>query len=352
MQLVNLHDYEVLAQSRLAQPIWDYYQGGSDDEITLHANHEAFRHLRLCPHVLTGTGSCDLRTSMLGSEISMPIIVAPTAGHGMAHPAGECATMRGAGAAQTGMIVSTDSTYSLEEIAQSAAGPHWYQLYIYTFQEAQKSIRRAEAAGYQAIVLTVDAPILGRRERDIRNDMISFQEAYYPKAFAGNAPHTIFGSSDTIEQAAYEGHLLTWDVLSWLRQQTSLPIILKGILAAEDAKLAIAHKVAGIIVSNHGGRQLDSVLPTIEVLPEVVAAAAGRCEIYLDGGIRRGTDILKALALGARAVLLGRPILWGLAVDGTAGVQQVLEILREELRIAMLLAGCATVSNISNELVT
>ena len=315
MQLVNLHDYEVLAQSRLAQPIWDYYQGGSDDEITLHANHEAFRHLRLCPHVLTGTGSCDLRTSMLGSEISMPIIVAPTAGHGMAHPAGECATMRGAGAAQTGMIVSTDSTYSLEEIAQSAAGPHWYQLYIYTFQEAQKSIRRAEAAGYQAIVLTVDAPILGRRERDIRNDMISFQEAYYPKAFAGNAPHTIFGSSDTIEQAAYEGHLLTWDVLSWLRQQTSLPIILKGILAAEDAKLAIAHKVAGIIVSNHGGRQLDSVLPTIEVLPEVVAAAAGRCEIYLDGGIRRGTDILKALALGARAVLLGRPILWGLAVE-------------------------------------
>jgi isopentenyl diphosphate isomerase/L-lactate dehydrogenase-like FMN-dependent dehydrogenase len=351
MQPLNLYDYEELAQARLAQPIWDYYQGGSDDEITLRANREAFTRLRLRPRVLTGTSSCDLRTAVLGSEISMPVIIAPTAGHGMAHPDGECATMRGAGAAHTGMIASHDSTYSLEEIAQVATGPHWFQLYIYTFQEAQQVIKRAEAAGYQALVLTVDAPILGRRERDMRNDMLNFQRVYYPKACTGNATHIIAGSSNASEQAAYEGDHLTWDIITWLQQRTSLPIIVKGILTAEDAELAIAHHVAGIVVSNHGGRQLDSVLPSIEALPEIVAAVAGRCEIYLDGGIRRGSDILKALALGAHAVLLGRPILWGLATAGADGVQQVLEILREELRIAMILAGCSKVSNISRDLV-
>lgn len=351
MQAVNIYDYEERAQARLPRPVWDYYQGGSNDEITLRANHEAFTRIRLRPRVLTGTISCDLHTSMLGSEISMPVIVAPTAGHGMAHPDGECATMRGAGAARTGMIASHDSTYSLEEIAHNATGPHWFQLYIYTFQEAQQVIKRAEAAGYQALVLTVDAPLLPHRERDIRNDTLNFLKVYYPQAAAGNATHTITGNSDLSEQAAYEGDRLTWDVISWLRQQTSLPIILKGILTAEDAELAIAYNVAGIVVSNHGGRQLDSVSPTIEALPEIVAAVAGRCEVYLDGGIRRGSDILKALALGAHAVLVGRPILWGLAAEDATGVQQVLEILREELSRAMILSGCAKVSAISRALV-
>ncbi|GCE22847.1 alpha-hydroxy acid oxidase [Dictyobacter kobayashii] len=351
MQPINVHDYEVLAQTQLARPIWDYYQGGSEDEISLRTNRTAFAQLRLRPRVLVDVSNSNLKTSVLNTEIDMPILVAPTAAHSMAHSDGECATIRGADAAGSGMIVSNDASFSMEEIARASQGLRWYQLYIHTLNEAQQLIKRAEAAGYQAIVLTVDTPLLSNRERDKRNAMGNFQKKYYPGAFSGNARHTINGSLDNSERAAYAGHTLTWDTIAWMRTHTSLPIILKGILTAEDATLAVQHQVAGIVVSNHGGRQLDGTIAPIEALPEIVAVAAQHCEIYLDGGIRRGTDILKALALGAQAVLIGRPILWGLTVQGSEGVRHILEILQKELQSAMILAGCPSIKQISRSLI-
>ncbi|GHO83527.1 alpha-hydroxy-acid oxidizing enzyme [Dictyobacter formicarum] len=351
MQPINLHDYEVLAQRRLARPVWDYYQGGSDDEISLHENRAAFARLRLRPRVLVDVNNCNTATSVLTTEIAMPILIAPTAAHGMAHAAGECATIRGADAAGSGMIVSSNATFSMEDIARASQGLRWYQLYINTLPEAQQQIKRAEAAGYQAIVLTVDTPLLSRRERDRRNNMGNFQRTYYPRAFAGNASYTVEGNLNDSERAIYAGHTLTWDIIAWLRTHTSLPIILKGILTAEDATLAVQYRVAGIIVSNHGGRQLDGTIAPIEALPEIAAAVRGQCEIYLDGGIRRGTDVLKALALGAQAVMIGRPILWGLAVQGSEGVKHVLEILQQELHSAMVLVGSPTVKDITRSLI-
>jgi isopentenyl diphosphate isomerase/L-lactate dehydrogenase-like FMN-dependent dehydrogenase len=344
MKLINLSDYEKLAETRMDRPAWDFYQGGSDDEVTLRENRAAFERIRLRPRMLVDVSAIDMRTSVLGTPVSMPILVAPTAAHGLAHPEAECATVRGAGAAETLMIASTDATRSLEEIAQVASGPLWFQLYIETREQGQMLVERAQAAGYRAIVLTIDTPRLSRRERDIRNDFKSFHVANYGgKAFVGNQ---IPG-----EGRPYIGDTFTWEILPWLRSITTLPVLVKGILTAEDAALAVEYGAAGIVVSNHGGRQLDGVLPTIEALPEVVEAVAGRCEVYLDSGIRRGTDVLKALALGALAVLVGRPILWGLAVNGQEGVQHVLELLRAELKLAMALAGRPRLASIDRSLV-
>jgi isopentenyl diphosphate isomerase/L-lactate dehydrogenase-like FMN-dependent dehydrogenase len=238
------------------------------------------------------------------------------------------------------MIASTKSTRSLEEISQVATGPLWFQLYVYqSLDIAAGLVRRAEAAGYRAIVLTVDVPVLGRRERSKRHNL----PLPVPPMVEANFVGLAVDSQDRIS--------VTWETVTWLRSITSLPILLKGILTAEDALLALEHGVAGIIVSNHGGRQLDGAVTSIEALPEIVTAVAGRCEVYLDGGIRRGTDILKALALGAHAVLIGRPALWGLAVNGADGVQQVLEILHTELEQAMKLSGCPTLASINPSLV-
>ncbi|HEV7234679.1 MAG TPA: alpha-hydroxy acid oxidase, partial [Ktedonobacteraceae bacterium] len=246
----------------------------------------------------------------------------------------------GAGAAGTLMVVSTDATRPLEEIAQAASGPLWFQLYIYgSLEVAGRLIRRAEAAGYQALVLTVDLPGMGNRERSKRHGVRIPPPPLAEANFVG------------MEQEAM-GHVpVTWETVDWLHVESRLPILVKGILTAEDALLALEHGVSGIIVSNHGGRQLDGTVTSIEALPEIVDAVAGRCEIYLDGGIRRGTDIFKALALGVRAVLVGRPILWGLAVDGASGVQQVLSILHTELERAMKLAGCPTIASLNRALV-
>ncbi len=346
---INVFDYEALAQAALPPVNWDFFYGGSDDEVTLRANRSAFERLRLRPRVLMDVNQCSINTSVLGLPVSMPVLLAPSAAHGLAHPDAELATARAAGAASTLMTLSTDSTRSLEEVKAVAQGPLWYQLYIYTMEEAQRLVQRAERAGYAAIVLTVDLPRYSRRERDLRNDMNSYQQAHYPDAFNGNAPHLVVDGSDN--QHVYMGDAVTWDILPWLRSITALPIVLKGILTAEDASVAIKYGASAIIVSNHGGRQLDGVMPTIEALPEVVAAVAGRCEVYVDGGIRRGTDILKALALGACAVLIGRPVLWGLAVNGQEGVQHVLELLRKELTLALQLAGCASLADIQRSLV-
>jgi len=336
MQPVNLSDYEALAKARLDRGALDYYQGGSDDEVTLRANRTAFERLRLRPRVLVDVSACDLRTNVLGIPVTMPILVAPTAAHALAHPDAECATAQAAGAAGTLMVVSSSATRSLEDVARAASGPLWFQLYIRRLRHAEALVVRAQAAGYRALVLTVDTPRLGNRERDIRNNFEGFPTPNY--------------DSDGKEEP-FMGDTLTWDILDWLRSLTSVPILLKGILTAEDALLAVERGVAGIIVSNHGGRQLDGAVPSIEALPEVIAAVDGRCEVYLDGGVRRGTDVLKALALGARAVLIGRPILWGLAVDGAAGARRVLEILRAELEKAMMLAGRPTLASIDRTLV-
>jgi len=334
MEPINVFDYETLAQAHMEPSAWDYYQSGSDDEVTLRANRTAFERIRLRPRMLVDTRTCHMGTTVLGTPVSIPILIAPTAFHCLAHPLGECATALAAARADTLMVVSTSSTRSLEDIASEGGGPLWFQLYFHDRKSAEELIQRAEAAGYRALVLTADAPRWGHKERAIRSGFRIPSKAN----FSGRGPAEIEPS-------------LTWESLVWLRSVTQLPIILKGILTAEDAMLAVEHGVDGIIVSNHGGRQLDSVSASIEALPEVVEAIDGRCEVYLDGGIRRGSDILKALALGAKAVLVGRPVLWGLAVNGMEGALHVLELLRTELELAMVLAGRPTLDSIDRSLV-
>jgi isopentenyl diphosphate isomerase/L-lactate dehydrogenase-like FMN-dependent dehydrogenase len=331
---INLFDYETLAQTCLDTGTWHYYAGGSDDEITLRANRQAFARIRLLPRVLVDVSQCNTSTTVLGTPISMPVMIAPSAFHGLTCPAGERATAQAAGAVGTLMVASTSSTCSLEDIAEAANGPLWFQLYVFNRQTAAELVRRAAAAAYQALVLTVDSPRWGRKEQAIRSGF------------------DLPAKGNFVDQAeAKDTVTFTWQDLDWLRSLSPLPIILKGILTAEDALLAVKYGVEGIIVSNHGGRQLDGVLASIEALPEIVEVVGQHCEIYMDGGIRRGTDILKALALGARAVLVGRPILWGLAVEGKEGAQHVLEILQAELELAMALAGRPTLTSIDRSLV-
>jgi 4-hydroxymandelate oxidase len=339
---MNVFDYEALAQQWMPAATWDYIQGGSEDEITLQANRSSFQQLRLRPRALNDVTTIDTRTSVQNTPVRMPIFVAPMGLHTLVCPEGECATAQAVQHMGSIMTVSTFATQSLEEIAQHTSAHLWLQLYLYQDLEfTQSLVRRAEAAGYQAIVLTVDAPYLGRRERDIRNKF-----TLPPSIHIANI------ASDTLPKEYIPvPAVATWKTVSWLRALTPLPIILKGILTAEDALIALHHQVNGIIVSNHGGRQLDGVQASIEALPEIVQAVNGCCEIYLDGGIRRGTDVLKALALGARAVFVGRPILWGLAVDGRQGVQAILELLLDELSSAMALSGYPTIARLDRALV-
>jgi 4-hydroxymandelate oxidase len=340
VELINVFDYEKLARTRMAPPLWEYYQGGSDDEVTMRDSRAAFARIKLRPRVLVDVATVDMRSLVLGTPVSMPLLVAPMALQCIAHPEGECATAQAAGRAGTVMIASTVATRSIEEIAQVASGPLWFQLYTYpSFKVAETLVRRAEDAGYRAIVLTVDLPALGNREKERRNNFTIPPPPYQEANFIG------------IEKVGQEWVALTWESLTWLRSITPLPIILKGILTEEDARLAVEHGVEGIVVSNHGGRQLDTAIPGIEALPEIVEAVAGGCEVYFDGGIRRGTDILKALAFGARAVLIGRPVLWGLAVNGAEGAYHVLELLRKELELAMALSGRPTLASIDRSLV-
>jgi len=339
MELVNVFDYEKLARTRMAPPLWDFFQGGSDDEVTLRNCRAAFERIKLRPRVLVDVSKIDMDCTVLGTPVSTPLLIAPMASHCVAHPDGECATAQAAGRAGTLMIASTVATRTIEEIAQAASGPLWFQLYAYpTLKVAESLVSRAENAGYRAIVLTVDLPRLGNREKDRRHN-IAIPPAPYREA-----------NFVDVEKVGQAWVTLTWDSLAWLRSITSLPIILKGILTGEDARLAVEHGVDGIVVTNHGGRQLDTAIPSIEALPEIIEAVAGRCEVYLDGGIRRGTDILKALALGARAVLIGRPILWGLAVNGADGAYAVLELLRKELELAMALSGRPTLASLDHSL--
>ncbi len=348
----NVHDFEAVARGRMKRAFYDYYAGGAEDEQTLAANRDAFAEVFLRPRVLVGVSRIDTSSSVLGSPVSMPVLIAPTAFHRLAHVDGELATARAAGRARTLMVASTIATCTLEEIAKAATGPLWFQLYVYKDRSlARNLIRRAEAAGYRAICLTVDTPLLGSRERDYRNKftlpagirMRNFEDAGFDIATLGDSFHAY-----VLRQLDAS---LTWDAVEWLRGETKLPLILKGIIAAEDGARAAERGVDGIVVSNHGGRQLDGTEATLRALPRVVDAVAGRAEVFMDGGVRRGTDVVKALALGARAVLIGRPALWGLAAAGEEGVARVLEILRQELILSMTLCGCPDVASIDRSLI-
>ncbi len=353
--LVNLYDFESAALARLPQPTRDYYCGGANDEITLERNRAAFEAIPLHYRVLRDVSERDLGTSVLGIPVSMPILVAPTACHQLAHPDGELATARAASAAGTLMTLSTLSNCAMEEVARDAGGPVWFQLYVYRDRGVTRElIRRAEAAGCSAIVLTVDAPVGGLRERDVRNDFRLPEGILMRNLLPAGRPFAGLdagaGSVAAYINAMFDPSI-AWRDLDWLAAQTKLPVVVKGIVRADDAMRAREHGAQGVVVSNHGGRQLDTSPATIDVLEAITTAIDGRIEVMIDGGIRRGTDVLKALALGARAVLIGRPILWGLAVDGEQGVRQVLDILRRELDVAMALAGCCRVDDIDIDLI-
>ena len=354
-QPVNLLDYERLAKERMTAMAFGYYASGAKDEITVAANHQAYNEIFLRYRVLRGVGTRDTATTVLGHRVAMPVLVAPCAFNGLAHPLGELATARGAKAAGTIYVMSTMSNISMEDVANDSNGARWFQLYIYKDRGVTKSlVERAEAAGYTAIVLTADAPMLGHREADIRNhfhlpDGLVAANLNDPKL--GTIPH-VAGASGIAEYfASLLDDDLTWRDVEWLRSITRLPVLVKGIDRGDDAKSAIDSGAAAIICSNHGGRQLDTARPTIRALPEVIEAVDGRIEVLVDGGIRRGTDVLKALAFGARAVLLGRPILWGLAVDGEAGVRRVLELLHTEFDQTMGLCGCRNIGEITRDLI-
>jgi 4-hydroxymandelate oxidase len=353
--IMNLAELEVLAHARLAKMAWDYYASGADDEICLRRNCAAFADIPLHYRVLVDVARRELATTVLGQSIAMPIAIAPTAFHRLAHNDGELASVRAAGDAGTVFVLSTLSNTAVEDVVAAASGPVWFQLYVYRDRKVTEDlVRRVEAAGCSALVLTVDAPLLGRRERDVRNRFALPPELGVQNLLPAGyerMPSTL-GSGLASYFAELLDAALTWEAVGWLKSITKLPIVVKGIVRADDARRAIDHGAAAVVVSNHGGRQLDASPATIDVIGRIADAIGGDGEILLDGGVRRGTDVIKALALGAKAVLVGRPVLWGLAAGGRDGVATALAILRRELDLAMALCGCPNVASITRDLVT
>jgi len=348
--LQTLADYRRAAREVLPRTVHEYYRSGADAQETLRANRRAYRRRALWPRMLVDVSVIDLSTTILGVKRPHPILVAPTAYHKLAHPDGERATAEGARAAQAIYVLSMLSTTRLEEVAQ-VGGPRWFQLYVHKDRALTASlVARAEAAGYEALVITVDAPILGRRLVDERNGF-QLPLGLTMANLVEQLPPDPDGSALAAFAAARHDARFTWRELSALASTTRLPVILKGILRPDDARRAVELGARAVIVSNHGGRQLDSAPATLDALAGVVAAVDGRADVLLDGGVRWGTDALKALALGARAVLVGRPVLWGLAVAGASGVERILTLLREELSRAMALAGCPSLSAVTPDLV-
>jgi len=351
---LTLADHERHARARLDANAWAYFSGGAGDEHTLHANRHAWDTIALLPRVLRPLAGGHTRCTLLGRELAHPILLAPVAYQCLAHPDGEIATAWAAAALGAGMVLSMQSSTTLEAVASAmvgdrSAGPLWLQLYLQHDRAlVRELIVRAEAAGYEALVLTVDAPTSGVRDRERRAGF-----ALPPGIRAANLsamaapPPMRLGAG---QSALFDGllqHAPTWDDVAWLQAQTRLPVLLKGVLHPEDARLAAAQGIAGLIVSNHGGRTLDTALSTASALPRIADAVGGAVPLLVDGGVRRGTDVFKALALGATAVLVGRPVVWGLAHAGAAGVAHVLRVLRDELEVAMALTGCATLGGIS-----
>ena len=355
MAPINVAEFEALALERLSPMVRDYFAGGAGDELTLAANRAAWRALRIHGRVMQNVAERDTRAIVIGHRVPTPIMVAPAAFQRLAHADAELATVRAAGRAGAIFVLSTLSTVDVEAICAAATSPVWFQLYMYKDRGlTAELIQRAESAGCRALVLTVDAPILGTRERDIRNHfhLPDGIEARNLTAAGHGAIPKRHGESGL---AHYVAELLDaeleWDDIDWLRGITRLPVLVKGVTRPDDAIMAADSGAVGIIVSNHGGRQLDGAPPTAEVLPRVVDALGGRASVLVDGGIRRGADVLKALACGAEGVLLGRPVLWGLAVNGEEGAFEVLDLMRRELSEAMALAGCRDLSQITRDLV-
>ncbi|XP_022998200.1 peroxisomal (S)-2-hydroxy-acid oxidase GLO4-like isoform X1 [Cucurbita maxima] len=377
---VNVNDFKELARSALPKMYYDFYAGGAEDEHTLRENIRAFHSITIRPRVLVDVSQIDMSTTILGHRISAPILVAPTSAHMLAFHEGELATARAAAAAQTIMVLSYSSTRSIEEVASSCDAVRFFQLYVFKRRDITALIvQRAERCGYKAIVVTVDTPWLGRREADMKNKMVAYpkknleglmsveinsepgvQLRTFAKATVDASlswkvsTESCSDSYHTLKMSASLGCLISFGAytsynsdIEWLRSITSLPILLKGILTREDATKAVEAGVDGILVSNHGGRQLDFTPPTILVLEEVVQAVKGKVPVLLDGGVRRGTDIFKALALGAQAVLTGRAVLFGLSAKGEEGARTVLEMLKNELETTMALSGCPSIRDIT-----
>jgi 4-hydroxymandelate oxidase len=354
---LNLRALEAIARERLDPVAWDYYAGGADDEVTLSRNEEGLRRLVLHPRVLVDVSARDPSTRLLGRPLALPVLLAPVAFQRLAHPDGEIASARAAAAAGTVFVLSTLSTTRMEDVVAAAPGAVWFQLYVYRDRsQTEALVRRAEAAGCGALVVTVDTPLLGRRERDVRNrfalpDGVAIANLHGHGAGMDALPPVASGSALSAYVASLFAASLSWADVTWLRGITRLPVVLKGILRPDDARRAVDAGASAIAVSNHGGRQLDGVAGAIDALGPICDAVAGSCEVLVDGGIRRGTDVVKAIALGARAVMIGRPMLWGLAAGGQDGVAAALAALARELDLAMALCGCPDVASIRRDLV-
>ncbi|HUP54340.1 MAG TPA: alpha-hydroxy acid oxidase [Methylomirabilota bacterium] len=355
--IVSLADFEPLARQSMEPGAFDYVAGGAWDELDLDENEAAWRRRRLRPRVLVDVSAIDPSTTMLGEATSMPLAIAPMAAEGLAHPDAEIAVARGAAAAGVPFILSTMSTRSMEDVAAgSPDGVRWFQLYTQADPRRSRSlVERAEAAGYEAIVVTVDLPVLGYRERDRRSGFDLPGPHGNLAAYEGGPTHAGGIHADTVDAGGFEEleesilRGVSWDDLATIRSWTSLPLVIKGVMTPEDAKLGADHGVDAIVVSNHGARQLDRVGSPLDVLEDVVAAVDGRTEVWVDGGVRRGLDLAIARALGARGVLVGRPIFWALAAGGQAGVERALAILREEFEIALALLGTPTSDDIQRD---
>ncbi|MEO1085801.1 MAG: alpha-hydroxy acid oxidase [Acidobacteriota bacterium] len=354
MALINLFDYQEAAEKRLPKMAYDYYSSGAHDEVTLRENRAAFDRRSLHYRVLRDVSARSLQAKLLGTPSQLPLFVAPMAFHRLAHERGELATAKAAGDRGLIFTLSTMATCSIEEVLNVATGPVWFQLYVYRDRALTRElVQRAAAAGCRALVLTVDAQVFGVRERDVRNrfhlpeglevkNLLGTENASLPKGAGSGLGAYVESLFDPA---------LDWADVEWLASLTDLPVVVKGVVHPEDAVMAAEHGASAVVVSNHGGRQLDTAPATLDVLPSIVDAAGDRLEVMMDGGIRRGTDIVKALALGARAVGVGRPILWGLAVDGEDGVGHVLDLLHAELDKAVALCGAAGLKDLGRELV-
>ncbi len=332
---LSLFDFESLARNHISHGAWDRVQGGAADELTVRWNHEAYERIRLRPSVLVDVSKLDTRVKLFGQELPFPILLAPTGAQGFVHPDGDLATARGAGAAHATLVISGSASMRVEEIANAATGPVWFQLYVQRDRGFTRDVvQRAEAAGCLALCVSVDSPTHGVRNREQRS------RAELPERPLPN-----------LQGKDYLDPTVTWKDIEWLQSFAKTPVLLKGILNPDDAAIAVKAGVSGIMVSNHGGRNLDTVPATIDALPHVADKVAGRIPVIVDGGIRRGTDVLKALALGATAVGIGRPYLYGLGIAGAAGVTRVVEILRKEFELAMMLTGRPTIASIDRSVI-
>ncbi|EPS70695.1 glycolate oxidase, partial [Genlisea aurea] len=348
--ITNVMEFEAIAKEKLPKMVYDYFASGAEDQWTLSENRNAFSRILIRPRILIDVSNVDTSTTVLGFKISMPIMVAPSAMQKMAHPDGELATARASSSAGTIMALSSWATSSVEEVASTGPGTRFFQLYVFRDRSVvAQLVKRAENAGFKAIALTVDTPRLGRREADIKNSF-ALPSNLSIKNFEGLDIGKIEKSNDSGLSnyvSTQVDRTLSWKDVKWLQTITKLPVLVKGVLTGEDAKLAVEAGVAGIIVSNHGARQLDYVSATISVLEEVVKTVEGRVPVFVDGGIRRGTDVFKALALGASGVFIGRPVVFGLAAYGEAGIKKVLQMLRDEFELTMALSGCRSLGEIT-----